>query len=123
MHAQFSALETGINSFAVSHADTLKDRRHLVKSRLWWESLLDRAKKSLSSSRSAPAPPNSSAKNWCGATFASPDPCPRRIRAGTLAPTAETNHGRFVLLPAPAQARAASKVWPLSLPISAVLVS
>jgi hypothetical protein len=45
MHEQFSALETGINSFAVRNADTLKNRRRLVISRLWPESLLDRAKK------------------------------------------------------------------------------
>lgn len=45
MHEQFSALETGINSFAVRNADTLKNCRRLVISRLWLESLLDRAKK------------------------------------------------------------------------------
>jgi hypothetical protein len=42
---QFSAFETGINSFAVRDTDTLKNRRRLVISRLWRESLLDRAKK------------------------------------------------------------------------------
>ena len=41
---QFSAFETGINSFAVRDTDTLKNRRRLVISRLWRESLLDRAK-------------------------------------------------------------------------------
>ena len=45
MHEQFSALETGINSFAVRNADTLKNCRRLVISRLWPESRLDRAKK------------------------------------------------------------------------------
>jgi hypothetical protein len=53
--------------------------------------LLDRAKKlRFIQSIGAGTDP---VKNWCGATSAPPNP--RRIRAGTLAPTAETNHGRF----------------------------
>jgi hypothetical protein len=103
---QFSAFETGINSFAVRDTDTLKNRRRLVISRLWRESLLDRAKTPfhpIDRRRYRPIPARRT-----GPTSASPDP--RRIRAGTLAPTAETNYGRFELLPAPVQARAASMV-------------
>lgn len=109
-HQQFSALETGINSFAVRNADTLKNRRRLVISRLWRESLLDRAKKLRFIQSIGGGTDQFCAKTWSGATSASPDPRLRRIRAGTLAPTAETNYGRFELLPTPAQARAKSKM-------------
>ena len=104
---QFSAFETGINSFAVRDTDTLKNRRRLVISRLWRESLLDRAKTPshpVDRRRYRPIPARRT-----GPARHPPRQIPAAC-AGRLAPTAETNYGRFELLPAPAQARAASMV-------------
>ena len=82
LHERFSALETGINSFAVRDPETLVKRVGeadvLVISGLWQNLLLDQTKRLGFIQSIGAAPINSRAKSWQGAAFGSP------ARAGSM---------------------------------------